>query len=170
MAGSGVDAVVSPSCLTLMTIALSTSGLKRARWWEYAVRFVLGGLVTVVAGILAKKMGPSFGGLFLAFPAILAASSTLIERHERQKKEQKGMGGMYRGRNAAGADAAGAAMGSLGLVAFAGVVAKLLPHHSTLFAISAATLTWALVSISAWFLWKRGPLRLMRRGMPASGR
>jgi len=27
------------------------------------------------------------GGLFLAFPAILPASATLIERHEKEKKE-----------------------------------------------------------------------------------
>lgn len=150
-----------------MTIALSTSGLKRARWWEYAIRFVLGGLVTIVAGLLAKKFGPSFGGLFLAFPAILAASSTLIERHERQRKEAKGMRGTYRGRHAAGADAAGAAMGSVGLIAFAGVVEKLLPGHRPWFAILTATLTWAAVAPLVWFLWKRGPLRRMRVKIPS---
>src|SRR5947207_8541017 len=123
-----------------MTIALSTSGLKRTQWWEYALRFVLGGLITVVSGLIAKKFSPSVGGLFLAFPAILAASTTLVERHERQRKEQKGMGGMYRGRHAAGADAAGAAMGSIGLVGFAGSVEKLITAHDPWLAILVGTL------------------------------
>jgi hypothetical protein len=75
-----------------MIVAVSTSGLKRAKWYEFLLRFVLGGAVTSTAGILAKKFGPSFGGLFLAFPAILAASATLVEKHERRRKEKKGMG------------------------------------------------------------------------------
>jgi len=150
-----------------MTIALSTSGLKRTQWWEYALRFVLGGLITVIAGLIAKKFSPSVGGLFLAFPAILAASTTLVERHERQRKEQKGMGGMYRGRHAAGADAAGAAMGSIGLVGFAGSVEKLITAHDPWLAILVGTLVWAALSASAWFLWKRGPLRRMRSKVPS---
>jgi len=153
-----------------MTISVSTSGLKRTRWWEYPIRFALGGLVTVLAGVLAKGSGPSFGGLFLAFPAILAASSTLIERHERQMKGQKGTGGIYRGRHAAGADAAGAAMGSVGLIAFAGAVEKLLPGHKAWLAILLATATWASISASVWFIWKRGPLRRMRSKVPAGAR
>ena len=162
--------VVSDSGLIDMTVAFSTSVLNRARWWEYAIRFVLGGLVTVMAGVIAKKCGPSFGGLFLAFPAILAASSTLIERHERQKKEEKSMAGMNRGREAAGADAAGAAMGSVGLIAFAAVVEKLLLEHRAWFAICAGTLTWAAVASIVWFLWKRGPLRRMRSKPQARNR
>jgi hypothetical protein len=146
-----------------MIVSLSTSGLKRSKWYEYVIRFVLGGLVTAVAGLLAKKMGPNFGGLFLAFPAILAASTTLVEKHEREKKEQKGLNGLYRGRHAAGADAAGAAMGSLGLIAFAVFVWKLLPNDIAWLVISAATLIWALVSGAVWFWWKRNhPHRMLR--------
>ena len=66
-----------------MTVALTLSGLKRTKWYEYVVRFVLGGMVTAGAALIAKNVSPSFGGLFLAFPAILAASSTLVEKHER---------------------------------------------------------------------------------------
>jgi hypothetical protein len=72
-----------------MIIALSTSGPARSHWYEYAIRFVLGGLVTSGAELLAKEFGPSFAGLFLAFPAILPASVTLIEKHEREQKEKK---------------------------------------------------------------------------------
>ena len=61
------------------------------------VRFVFGGAITVGAGLLARKFGPAVGGLFLAFPAIFPASATLIEKHEREKKERKGSTGERRG-------------------------------------------------------------------------
>src|SRR6202051_4313910 len=115
-----------------MIVAISTSCLKRTKWWEYLLRFFLGGLVTAVAGVIAKKFGPSFGGLLLAFPAILASGATMVEKHERERKQEKGMSGVIRGRQAAGADAAGAAMGSIGLIAFAALVLELFPGHKTL--------------------------------------
>jgi predicted lysophospholipase L1 biosynthesis ABC-type transport system permease subunit len=145
--------------LTAMIVTISTSGLKRTKWWEFLLRFVLGGLVTAGAGVIAKKFGPSFGGLFLAFPAILASSVTLVEKHERERKQQKGMSGVIRGRQAAGADAAGATMGSFGLVAFASCVWKLLPDHSLWLVFSGATLLWAVVCITVWHFWKRNFLR-----------
>ncbi len=123
------------------------------------MRFVLGGLVTAIAGIIAKKVGPGFGGLFLAFPAILASSATLVEKHERERKEQKGMRGIYRGRHAAGADSTGAAMGSIGLMVFAACVWKLLPGHRQGLVITIATLLWAVISAAVWFFWKRNVLR-----------
>src|ERR671931_2234426 len=140
-------------------ISISTSALKRAKWWEYVLRFVLGGLVTAGAGAIAKTFGPSFGGLFLAFPAILAASATLVEKHERERKEQKGLGGKYRGRHAAGADAAGATMGSVGLIAFAVFIWKVLPEYNAGLVIGAATLLWAAVCVAVWFPWKLNILR-----------
>lgn len=138
-----------------MLVAISTSGLKKAKWYEYLMRFAIGGLVTAGAGALAKKFGPSFGGLFLAFPAILAASATLVEKHERERKEEKGLGGLYRGRHAAGADAAGAAMGSVGLFGFAWLAWKMIPGHGIWETISSATALWAVVSAAVWWLWKR---------------
>jgi hypothetical protein len=150
-----------------MIVAVSSSGLKRGKWYEYLVRFALGGGVTVLAGILAKKFGPGFGGLFLAFPAILAASTTLVEKHERERKEQKGMGGMYRGRHAAGADAAGAAMGSFGLMAFAVIIWRLLPDHNSWLTIAAGTGLWAAVSAVVWSLWKGNVVHRLRVGMSA---
>src|SRR5215469_7490251 len=90
--------------------------VKETRWQEGAIRFVLGGAITLAAGLVARKFGPGVGGLFLAFPAIFPASATLVEKHEQEKKEQKGMHGAERGRDAAALDAAGAAMGSIGLL------------------------------------------------------
>jgi len=142
-----------------MIVTISTSGLKRTKWWEFLLRFVLGGLVTAGAGMLAKKFGPSFGGLFLAFPAILASSVTLVEKHERERKQQQGMSGMIRGRQAARADAAGAAMGSIALITFAVCVWKLLPDHSFWPVISGATLLWTVLCVTVWYFWKRNFVR-----------
>ena len=72
-----------------MTIKIDLSGLKETKFHEYALRFVAGGIITVIAGMIAGKWGPGIGGLFLAFPAIFPASATLIEKHQRQKKQKK---------------------------------------------------------------------------------
>jgi Protein of unknown function (DUF3147) len=92
-----------------MIAHLNLSALKEAAWSEHAIRFGLGGLITVLAGFLADEFGPETGGLFLAFPAIFCASATLIEKHERQRKREKGLKGDRRGQEAAALDAAGAA-------------------------------------------------------------
>src|ERR1700693_4603699 len=109
-----------------MKVSADFSALKNTKWYEYAVRFLLGGTVTVVAGHLAKHYGPVFGGLFLAFPAIFPASATLVDKHERQKKQRAGITQTTRGRQVAGVDDAGAALGSLGLATFAFIIWKLL--------------------------------------------
>ena len=38
-----------------------------------------------------QRWGPGIGGLFLAFPAIFPASATLVEKHEKQKKNRAGI-------------------------------------------------------------------------------
>src|SRR6185369_4068112 len=113
-----------------MRIQVNFSTLRQTRWHDYAVRFIFGGLITALAGMIAKKYGPGIGGLFLAFPAIFPASATLIEKHEKQKKEENGLTGTRRGREAAGIDAAGSAMGSVGLFVFAFLVWQFAPRHS----------------------------------------
>lgn len=138
-----------------MTVSADWSALRRGRWYEWALRFALGGAVTAVAGLLAKFFGPVFGGLFLAFPAIICASATLIEKHERQRKSRAGMNGIVRGRKAAGLDTAGAELGSIGLAAFALLTWKQLPQHSAPLILIAAALLWLAVSITLWWIRKR---------------
>jgi succinate-acetate transporter protein len=92
-----------------MKVSFDLSGLKRTKWHDYAMRFLFGGLVTVAAGLIAKKFGPVFGGLFLAFPAIFPASATLVEKHERKQKERAGILHSRRGTQAAALDSLGAA-------------------------------------------------------------
>jgi hypothetical protein len=101
-----------------MIVRFKPSVLFQTRWYEYLIRFALGGAMTVVAGLIAARFGPVIGGLFLAFPAIFPASATLIEKHVRERKEKAGLPGARRGKEAAALDAAGAALGSFGLAAF----------------------------------------------------
>ncbi|HWC15488.1 MAG TPA: DUF3147 family protein [Terriglobales bacterium] len=126
--------------------------LKQTRWYECAIRFALGGAITVVAGLAGKKFGPTVGGLFLAFPAIFPASATLVEKHERERKKQKGLHGTERGRDAAALDAAGAAMGSIGLAIFALFLWQVLPEHSAALILIAAAALWFASSVSLWLL------------------
>ncbi len=138
-----------------MRIEIDPSALGKTRWYEFAVRFLFGGLITAVAGIIAKKFGPGVGGLFLAFPAIFPASATLIEKHEKQKKERAGLHGSARGRKAASVDAAGAAIGSLALVAFALLVKRFLPDHSAWLVLTGSTGLWLALSLLLWHIRKR---------------
>ena len=135
-----------------MKIKFDTGGLSQSKWYEYLMRFFFGGTITALAGIIAKKFGPEIGGLFLAFPAILPAAATLIEKHEKEKKERAGQDGANRGRAAAGVDAAGAALGSIGLMAFALVVWQKLPNYAAVFVLVGATLVWLVTSIVMWEL------------------
>lgn len=133
-----------------MRISLNPAALKKTKFHEYAIRFLAGGIITALTGIIAKKFGPAIGGLFLAFPAILPASITLIEKHERQKKERAGLHGAVRGRKAAGIDAAGAAIGSFGLFAFALVVWRLVPIYKSWTVLGGATIIWMAVAYLLW--------------------
>src|SRR5438874_10374237 len=135
-----------------MTVSTDLSALKRANWSEYVVRFLFGGAASLLAMILAKRFGPAVGGLFLAFPAIFPASATLVEKHEKEKKTQKGMHGEERGRDAAALDAAGASMGSVGLLLFALIVWLLLPEHSAWLVLVAGGAVWFVSSWCLWFL------------------
>ena len=135
-----------------MLIRVESSVLRQTRWYEYASRFLFGGLVTVLTGLITKEFGAVVAGLFLAFPAIFPASATLIEKHEREKRERAGISGKQRGRRMAGTNAAGAALGCMGLVAFALVTWQMLPRISTTLALSLATVAWCGISVLAWFI------------------
>jgi hypothetical protein len=150
-------AVVLPSIRALvpdtglaMQIKVDTASLRQTKWHQYAIRFVLGGLITAIAGVIAKEYGPAVGGLFLAFPAILPAGATLIEKHERERKEKYGLKGIERAREAASIDAAGAAMGSIGLLVFALLVWQFIASHKPWLVLIAATASWLAVSVIVW--------------------
>jgi Protein of unknown function (DUF3147) len=138
-----------------MLVKLDPSKVKETRWHEFGVRFLLGGLITAFAGIIGHKYGAPMGGLFLAFPAIFPASATLIDKHEKEKKERAGLNGHGRARQLVSVDAAGTAIGSIGLFVFAFLIHETIRDHSTLLVIGGATIVWAGVSVLAWYLRKR---------------
>jgi hypothetical protein len=139
-----------------MVVRCKLSALKEGRWYEYVIRFVLGGAATVIAGVIANTFGPETGGLFLAFPAIFYASATLIEKHEREQKQEKGMRGELRGKDAAALDAVGAGWGSLGMAAFAVTIWAAAPAGMAV-VLPIASFLWLLCACGAW---------LLRRNLP----
>jgi Protein of unknown function (DUF3147) len=140
-------------------VSADLSALRGTQWQQYVVRFLLGGLVTAVTGLLAKHFGPVFGGLFLAFPAIFPAGATLIAKRESQKKARQGFHGNVRGCRAAALDGAGATLGAVGLICFALVVWKELVGNPAPLVLCAAMLAWAGVSLTLWWLRKEHPWR-----------
>lgn len=121
------------------------------------VRFAFGAATSAVSAGVAIAFGARAGGIFLAFPAILAATVTLIEGDEGSK--------------AAREDARGAIVGSLALIAFAGTGAALftgLPGGAVL-AIAAGV--WGTAAVGLYLtLWRAarrreavGPARAVPR-------
>lgn len=134
----------------MMMVRINLSALRQTRWHEYAIRFGLGGVMTVTAGVIASVFGPVVGGLFLAFPSIFPASATMIEKHVRERKEKAGLQGARRGKEVAALDATGAVLGSYGLAAFAIMIWALI-EKAQLWAFAFASVAWIVVSALAWF-------------------
>ncbi len=111
------------------------AALGKTHWSEHLARFAFGGMVTVATGLIAHAYGPGVGGLFLAFPAILPASLTLLKKHD--------------GRDEARQAAAGSRLGSIGLIGFAATTA-LCAAKGALVSLIAATAVWAAVSFILW--------------------
>lgn len=137
-----------------MKIQIDTESLNENRWYEYVERFIFGGLITAITGVIAHKFGPETAGLFLAFPAIFPATATLVAKHEHENKQNADKPGARSGRAVASVDAAGTAMGTLGLIGFALFVWKVLPNHATTFVLIVATIIWLAISIGAWLFRK----------------
>jgi hypothetical protein len=104
---------------------------------EYLARFVFGGAVGVAAYAVGQAYGPTVGGLFLAFPALLPASLVLVKDHD--------------GRDAAADDARGALLGALGLASFGVVIALSARWNTPWLSLGLALATWVLVSMSLWW-------------------
>jgi hypothetical protein len=132
-----------------MYVRARLSALRESQWHEYAIRFALGGLATVLTGIIAAVFGPVIGGLFLAFPAIMPATVTLVEKHQREQKEHAGLKGARRGMDVAAIEASGAALGSVGLMAFAAAMWLTIPVLNWL-AVLPAGAAWIVVSLLMW--------------------
>ena len=143
-----------------MIVHARLDAIKGVKLHEWIIRFVFGGAVCVIAGLIAQRFGPVIGGFFLAFPAIFPASASLVEAHEEQHKARAGLNGTNRGRIVAAIDALGAAMGCVGLAGFAFVVWIWLPRASLPQTFILATLVWLTLSLGVWLLRK---IRVLHR-------
>ncbi|HEV7558615.1 MAG TPA: DUF3147 family protein [Kofleriaceae bacterium] len=115
---------------------VSLSKLRKVKAWEYVVRFAVGGSITAVASIIASHLGPANGGMFLAFPAILPASLTLVKQHD--------------GRHEAIDDARGGRLASIALACFAFVVTATASTWPAIAFLVVATIAWAVVAVWSW--------------------
>ena len=101
-----------------------------------AVRFVFGAITSAVAGSLSILFSPIVGGVFLAFPAILAASLTLIAEEEDTKEARE--------------DARGAVAGSLAMGAFAAIGVAAFTKIAWPLSLAGACGGWALVAVGLY--------------------
>lgn len=118
-------------------LGLNLGALGEHSWTDYAIRFAFGGGVTVLAGLIAHWYGPVVGGLFLAFPAILPASVTLVTRHH--------------GIDEAREETFGAALGSVGLLGFGATVWFLAERWSPWLVLPLASVAWLAASVALWW-------------------
>jgi hypothetical protein len=133
-----------------MKLRLNFASLRATSFHEYGVRFLFGGLITAIAGVVAKFWGAELAGLLLAFPAIFPASATLVEKHQIRQKHRCGQHGSKRGREAAALDAAGAVPGCIGLVVFGILIWQLLTRTSPAFVLIIAAIVWFVISFATW--------------------
>ncbi len=132
-----------------MKIRFDGSALRESSWIGHVLRFVIGGLVTAAVGLFTKATSPKAGGLLLAVPSIMPLGIALMARLQNRKAGPGTRGD--RARRAVVIEATGAALGAIGLLAFAVVVWLALPRASAWIALPAATLAWAAVAAGLWF-------------------
>ena len=130
--------------------SIDRGALKQHHVSDYLTRFAFGAGIASVAGVAGVLFGAKVGGVLLAFPAILPASLTLIERKD--------------GRGEAAVDAIAAILGSVGLLAFAVVAALMLIRFPGAVALALAAAAWLVVAFGLYvsILWL--PRRRSRRG------
>ena len=146
-----------------MRLRVQTASLRATTPMQYAQRFLFGGLVTVVATLIADKWGPVVGGMFLAFPGIFPAGVSLVEKHKTERESQEGKVGMILARGEASVEAAGASAGTWGLAGFALVVWKESAIHSLPVMLACAGSAWVALSWVAWMVRDRRWLLTTRK-------
>lgn len=121
---------------------LSPDQIREVSARELVYRFIAGALTSVAAGALTGWLGPRVAGAFLAFPAILMASLTLIAQEEERADARE--------------DGRGAVIGAAGLTAFAVVAVLTLQTLPWPVALALASAAWAVVSVLGYLvLWYR---------------
>jgi hypothetical protein len=113
--------------------------IREARFRDFAIRFTFGGAISVVAALIGATFTEPIGGIFTAFPAILVASLTLIDKQEDQEH--------------ASYDAVGAALGAVGFIACALFISLTLQRWSTAASLGVGLSIWLAVSVVLYALY-----------------
>ena len=122
----------------LKQIDLSPGKLRDVRWRDIGIRFAFGVAISMIAATLGLLLHVRLGGMFLAFPAILPATITLIS--DKEDREQ------------ATRNVQGAIAGGVGLVAFAVIGAATVAHWEPFFALLVALGGWVIAAVAAYLL------------------
>lgn len=117
---------------------MSLGKLRQVRPRDYVIRFAMGAAISVAAALLGLAFGHRFGGAFLAFPAILPASLTLIQEEEGPVRADR--------------DAIGAILGGVGMVAFAMVGEATFGQLQPVVALALSVLAWIVAAVSLYAL------------------
>jgi hypothetical protein len=122
--------------------SLSASKIREASARELIIRFVAGALTSVASGGLTLAFGPRVGGILLGFPAIMAASLTLIAQEEDITDARE--------------DARGAIVGACALTLFAVVAALTFGQLPGGIVLALATVVWAAAALLGYvvFWWR----------------
>jgi hypothetical protein len=120
--------------------------LRKVKWPDLALRFAFGAAISVIAGVAGILLGKTVGGMLLAFPAILPATLTLLEKEE--------------GNRAAVRDVGGAIFGAIGLVVFAIAAAFLFERIAVGEVLLVSLAAWLATSIAFYVLRATGLVRL----------
>jgi hypothetical protein len=110
--------------------------LRKLQARELLIRFAFGALISIIAGVVALAWNAKAGGMFLAFPAILPATLTLIEKKESKQE--------------AAEDDEGALLGSVAMFSFAAASVWALDALATGTALLAASSAWTLTALALY--------------------
>jgi uncharacterized membrane protein (GlpM family) len=128
---------------------MDLSQLKRVKLKDYIIRFLFGGAVSVIAALISIWTNDRIGGIFTAFPAILLASLTIINRMDGQHEAEK--------------DARGAIVGAIAFVVTAIVLSMTLMLLAGALALLLSLVAWLLCAIGLYALsYRSGWLRVNR--------
>lgn len=129
-------------------VRLNGRRLTHPAWGQLGLRFLFGAAIAIAAGLAGLRWGHRVGGVFLAFPAILPAALTLLERADGTAETD--------------VDAAGACLGAVAMLLFAITLAALAPRLG-LVAVLLAAIVWALAALGLFAVARPLGVRLVKR-------
>jgi len=124
---------------------------------DLTIRFAFGAAISAAASIIGLAAGARVGGIFLAFPAILPATLTLLEKENSKRSAEN--------------DAVGSVLGAAALAVF-GLIAWLLVRRSGApIGLAAAAFGWLAAAVVLYLALREVVRRRdHHRGASARGR